>query len=83
MKCREFVDFLMAYLDEELDPDRRALFESHIKQCPPCVHFLDSYKETVRLGQAVCRDEDAEGELPPDVPDELVQAILAATRKQG
>ena len=37
MKCREFVDFLMAYLDEELDPDQRALFESHIKACPPCV----------------------------------------------
>ena len=81
MKCREFVDFLMAYLDEELDPDRRALFESHIKACPPCVNFLDSYKETVRLGQTVCRD--AGGELPPEVPDELVQAIQAATRNQG
>jgi anti-sigma factor RsiW len=81
MNCREFVDFLMAYLDEELDADLRASFESHIAACPPCVNFLASYKETVRLGRLACRDGDEP--LPPEIPDELVQAILAATRKQG
>lgn len=77
LTCREFADFLMAYLDEELPEDERAEFESHLGLCPPCVNYVDTYKETVRLGKACC---DPEGPVPADAPEKLVQAILAARR---
>jgi anti-sigma factor RsiW len=77
MTCREFVDFLMAYLDEELPAEQRAVFERHIRQCPPCGVYLDQYKQTVDVGRQVCRADDA---APPDAPEELIQAILAARR---
>ncbi len=75
MTCREFVDFLMAYLGAELPADVRARFVEHLEACPGCVAYLETYEETIRLGKMVCADDEA---LPPDVPEELVQAILTA-----
>jgi anti-sigma factor RsiW len=78
MNCREFVDFLMAWLDEELPAEQRSVFEDHIRACPPCNVYLEQYKQTVELGRCVCRAED---EAPPDAPEELIRAILAARRR--
>jgi anti-sigma factor RsiW len=76
--CQELVDFLMAYLDQELAPDVHRVFEDHIDACPPCLAYLDSYRETVRLGQSLCADpEDA---IPDDVPEDLIRGILAARK---
>ena len=77
MTCREFVEFMMEYLDGTLNSSERQVFEGHIGDCPQCVHYLDTYKETVRLGRSVCNQED---EVPEDVPEALVEAILAARR---
>ena len=78
MNCREFVDFLMAYLDGELPEVQANAFRQHMSDCPPCVTYLDTYRETVRLGGEVCADPA--GAIPEDVPEELVQAVLAARR---
>ena len=78
MKCREFVEFLMEYLDGALADQERSVFEGHIEDCPACVNYLATYRETVRLGNSVCTPD---AELPADVPEELVQAILSARRQ--
>jgi anti-sigma factor RsiW len=76
--CRELIDFLAAYLDGELAPEVRAAFDTHLSLCPDCVAYLASYRETIRLGKQAC---EPDGELPADVPGELVDAILAARRR--
>ncbi len=78
MRCQELVDFLMAYLDQELAPDVRRVFEDHIGECPPCLAYLDSYRETVRLGQSLCADPD--DSVAGEVPEDLVRGILAARK---
>jgi len=78
MKCREVAEFLMEYLDGALGDAERRVFEGHIEDCPACVNYLETYRETVRLGKSVCAPD---AEVPPDVPEELVQAILSARRK--
>jgi anti-sigma factor RsiW len=77
MKCREFVEFLMEYLDGALVEAELRVFEGHIEDCPACVNYLETYRETVRLGTSVCAPD---AEVPPDVPEELVRAILSARR---
>jgi anti-sigma factor RsiW len=79
MTCREFVDFVMDYLSSDLSEAARAEFERHLKACPNCVQYIESYKVTVELGRTAfdCKDE----EFPKDVPEELIQAILAAQRE--
>ena len=79
MNCREMSDFLMGYISDELPTEQRAEFDRHLVDCSPCVHYLRSYEETIRLGKCLC--DDPEGALPEDVPENLIQAILAARAK--
>lgn len=76
MNCREFVEFIMAYLEGDLPEPVQTEFQGHVEECPECVDYLDSYRETVTLGKSVCRHPD--DPVPEDVPESLVQAILAA-----
>lgn len=81
MTCRELIEFLMAYFDGELDEPQKAEFERHLEICPPCVAYLRTYQETVRLGKTVGRHPD--DSVPPEVPEELVKAILSARARAG
>lgn len=74
--CKELIEFLMAYTDDELPAEQRAAFDRHLGACPSCVRYLDSYKHTVRLGKQAfeCTDQTA----PKDVPEGLIRAILAS-----
>ena len=44
--------------------------------CKECREYLKAYARTVELGRATFDDPDAA--VPEDVPEDLVQAILAA-----
>ena len=81
MTCRELIDFLMDYLDGDLPEGQASAFEEHLDICPACVDYIDGYKKTIELGQAVCAEEDEA--LPTNIPDDLIQAILAARRANG
>ena len=80
MTCRELIDFIMEYLDGELPQEQRSVFEEHLKLCPPCLEYLESYKETVRLGKECLTCED-DAPLPDGVPDRLLEAIRKARRE--
>lgn len=71
MTCQEITEFLMAYLDGELSDDRRDVFEEHLGECPDCVNYLNSYRETIRLSRNTA-------DAPSEMPEDLVRAILAA-----
>jgi anti-sigma factor RsiW len=75
--CEELIEFLAAYVEGELAADERAAFDRHLSLCPDCVNYLDSYRETIRLGQAAM----TESALAEQAPAELIDAILAARRR--
>jgi anti-sigma factor RsiW len=76
--CREFEDFILRYLDGELAPREKAVFELHMKLCRECRNYLAAYRRAVELGQAAL---GVSGDsLPDEVPEDLVKAILAARR---
>lgn len=66
LRCRDVVDLSLAYLEDALDPDERQAFEAHIADCLNCLRFLQTYRETVALGQQL-REEA----IPPDVHERL------------
>ena len=76
LSCRDVADFLMAYLDRELDPSQRAAFDAHLAVCDECVRYLRSYDRTVRLAKAAGREADE----PTAVPERLVRSIAAAKK---
>jgi anti-sigma factor RsiW len=78
--CRDFADFLSEYVAGELGVAERAEFEAHLAECPACVAYLDSYQKTIQLGKTAY--DHPEDQVPDEVPEQLVRAILAA-RTQG
>jgi anti-sigma factor RsiW len=81
MTCREFIEFLMEYRAGELSPERQSIFDAHLAECPWCVAYLKTYEQTIRLGRLPYAEPEAP--VPATVPEELVQAILAARKREA
>jgi len=79
LTCRDVVEFLVDYLDHELDPAQRLAFEAHLAECDECVAYIRSYEHTVRLGKAAF--EPLEEPAEKHFPAQLVDAVLAARRR--
>ena len=79
MTCREFADFLDDYLADALRPPVRAAFERHLEVCINCVRYLDHYRQSIALGRRAFDMGDTE--LPADVPEDLVEATVVASRR--
>ena len=81
LRCQHLHEFLMNYLDGELEREVAAEFERHLELCPPCKDYLRTYEQTVALSRACGKDE-----LPHVEPgcasttESLTQAILLAQR---
>jgi anti-sigma factor RsiW len=76
--CQEIIEFLMAYVDGELPPEQAAVFAQHLADCPVCLEFLHSYRQTVQLSkQALSPGASPANDCPP-VPEDLIRAIVAA-----
>ena len=74
MTCREFIEFLWKYESDELSSEEREQFDYHLTRCPPCVRYLQSYRETIKIGKVTLTL--TEEPVPADVPEDLIQAIL-------
>lgn len=78
MTCREFIEFLGAYHDDELPQEQRGQLETHLDRCFKCCDYLRSYRATIKLAK---RAMDIPDGPPPDpVPEELVKAIIVARK---
>jgi anti-sigma factor RsiW len=75
VKCREFAEFIVDYLTGELPPETVVAFERHLSRCPKCPKYFEQYKATLAAGKAAFASPD--DEVPGDVPEDLIQAILA------
>ena len=74
--CKEFEDFVLDYLDDDLPVAQRSVFELHLRLCRECRDYLAAYQRAQELGVATLGPgEDA---VPDDVPEDLVKAILDA-----
>ena len=76
--CKEFEDFILDYLDDELPALQRSRFERHIRLCRECKQYLQAYQRTLEVSRAVFPLADSP--VPNDVPEDLIKAILKARK---
>ena len=76
--CKEISDFVLGYLRDELTASTRRAFERHVKICPDCVSFLNTYKKTVEITGAI---EPAA--MPAKVRSNVLQFIRKRLRHVG
>ena len=76
--CREFEEFIVDYLDDNLTRKQKTVFEMHLRMCADCRAYLEAYQRSIQLGQRVFAQPETP--IPTDVPDDLVKAILLARK---
>lgn len=81
MKCKEIFEKLGDYIDHELDDDICAEIESHIKDCEPCVAFINTLKKTVELFHNVAKPE--EPRIPKPVSNNLMEFLKKEIGSEG
>ena len=72
--CEAFDKFLEDYFDDTLTKQQQRVFSRHLRLCPECVDFLEEYRKLRDLPRQSL-DASLLDSLP-DVPDDLVTAIL-------
>ena len=76
LTCRDFIEFLSDYIDGDLSQQQKSKLDEHLDNCPHCKSYLDSYNKTIQLASSAARTN----QIPDEVPDELIEAILAARK---
>jgi anti-sigma factor RsiW len=72
MNCKELCALLIDFVSDELPAEHRQLIEQHLKWCPPCVAYFESYQATIKLTRKLpC--------TPP--PPQLIERLRAALEK--
>ncbi len=72
--CEAFEDFILAYLEDDLSPRQKFVFEMHLKLCRECRDYLKAYRASLELAKSTGQAQP----LPDEVPEDLVAAVLAA-----
>jgi anti-sigma factor RsiW len=66
LTCRDGVELLMEYLEGVLPESLREAIDAHVAECPRCVAFVESYRQT----PGILRTATA-----ADVPEELAASL--------
>jgi anti-sigma factor RsiW len=69
--CRRLAELLFDYINGDLDDEGRAWLELHMRECPPCLVYVETYRVTVRLTRRL-----PTAPMPQDVERRL-RAVLA------
>ena len=72
MTCQQVADLIRDYLAEELNPEIAAAFQEHLRRCPDCVAFINTYKKTTQAVESLRYEE-----IPADMQIRVRQFLRA------
>jgi anti-sigma factor RsiW len=70
LTCKQFLDELSDYLDEQTDAELRQKLEKHINECPNCWVICDTTKKTIQIYKGMDPYP-----IPQDVHSRLMSAL--------
>lgn len=71
--CKTMTELIFDYLTDRLSLTLKREFEQHLKICPDCVSFLNTYKTTVALSGSV---------KPQEIPAKVRTNVLSFLRRK-
>jgi predicted anti-sigma-YlaC factor YlaD len=75
LTCREVVELITDYLENELPLEDRRRVESHLWECEGCTSYLEQMRETIRLTGMLTEEQ-----IPEQQKRELLEAFRSWTR---
>jgi hypothetical protein len=76
--CKQVTGLVSDYLNDKLAPAVKRDFQQHLRLCPDCVNFLNTYKKTVSVTRSIRPEE-----IPPRIRDTIVDFLRGRVRKSG
>jgi anti-sigma factor RsiW len=73
LTCKDFLNELTDFLDENIDTELRAKLEKHITECPNCWVIADTTRKTIRIYK---------GMDPYPIPSEIEDRLMKALEKK-
>ena len=71
-------DLVLDYVNDRLNADVKREFKQHLRICPDCVNFLNTYKKTV----SVTRSLDPAA-IPQSVRKNILEFLRRRVQKSG
>ena len=78
LRCRDIGELLHDYVDGDLEPGAARELEAHLADCPGCVGFVNTYRETVSVAHELRCEE-----IPPELQDKLRSFLDRHRRTRG
>ena len=51
LSCQEIVDYCLDFLGGSLPETERQLFSAHLRNCPDCMRFFETYRKTPEVSR--------------------------------
>ena len=78
MSCQEFVELVTEYLENNLLPEVRKLFDEHREVCPGCETYLEQIRQTISTLRHI-----GEEQVSPQTKQKLLLAFRQLQSKKG
>ena len=79
LTCKEVIlDLLIDYLDETVSPEAAQDLQGHLRACPSCVAFLNTYDKTREL---IGREQPVA--MPEEMKTRLSSFLVQLLTKKG
>jgi anti-sigma factor RsiW len=66
LTCQQVADLIVDYVAGDMSAAIQATFKAHLRNCPDCTAFLNTYRETIRTTRALHHE---------DVPEEMFKRV--------
>lgn len=70
--CREVHRLLFEYVSGTLPPDKHAKLTAHLRDCPLCLEYVETYRITVQSCKEACQPDEP---MPPELEAKLLEFI--------
>ena len=70
--CRNVHKLLFDYVQGNLPPEKHQKLAEHLRDCPMCLEYVDTYKLTIEACHKCCRPK---AEIPPELAEKLQDFI--------
>ena len=70
LSCKELVELVTDYLEEDLPPADRVRFDAHLNECAGCQVYLEQIRQTIRMTGKLTEET-----APPQATKKLLDAF--------
>ena len=76
--CKEITDLIFGYLNDTLSPSVKRDFERHLRICPDCVNFLNTYRKTAATSASLPPEA-----MPVKVRENILEFLRSRIRRRS